>query len=222
MIVELVAIAGQSFVVAFSGALMPGPVLAVTLAGSRRHGFWFGPMVAVGHGLVELPVVVLLAVGLLAVLDNRWVIGTIGYLGSAAMVWMAVGMFLRTRHAESEAPEDGRVRLGATGSGIITTVANPYWYLWWISMGAVLVAGATAAGWLGVAVFFIGHVAADFACCTAVSLGVAKGRRYLEGRVYQGLLIACGAILLVMAVRFFLLAVGKTTGLQIDDLMLHW
>ena len=215
MVVELAAIAGQSFVVAFSGALMPGPVLAVTLAGSRRHGFWFGPLVALGHGLVELPVVVLLAMGLLTLLDNVWVIGTIGYLGSAAMVWMAVGMFRQTRQAGGEAPQDGPVRLGATGSGILATVANPYWYLWWITMGAVLTAGAATAGWLGVAVFFVGHVSADFVCCSVLSLGVAKGRRYLEGRVYKGLLIVCAVILLVMAVRFLLLAIARTTGVEV-------
>ena len=215
MVVELAAIAGASFVVAFSGALMPGPVLAVTLAGSRRHGFWFGPLVALGHGIVELPVVVLLAVGLLTVLDNVWVVGTIGYLGSAAMVWMAISMLLQTRHAEGESPEGDRVRIGATGSGVLATVANPYWYLWWVSVGAVLTAGAAAAGWLGIAVFFIGHVSADFVCCTAVSAGVTKGRRYLEGRVYKGLLVACAGILLVMAMRFLLLAVAKTTGFEI-------
>ena len=214
MVLELANIAVGSFVAAFSGALMPGPVLAITLAGSRRHGFWFGPLVALGHSLVELPVVVLLALGLLTVLDNRWVIAAIGCVGSVAMAWMAVGLLRQTRHAEGEAAEDVGPRIGGAGSGILATIANPYWYLWWISLGAVLMAGTAAAGWLGVAVFFIGHISADFACCGAASLGVAKGRRYLEGRVYKGLLMVCAVILFAMAARFLLLAVAKATGLQ--------
>jgi len=209
---DLARVAMDSFLVALSGALMPGPVLAVTLAGSRRHGFWFGPLVVLGHGLVELPVVVLLALGLGAVLGTAWIVTGIGYVGAAALGWMAVGLLRQARWPQEAEGGEGGARLGAVGAGALTSMANPYWYLWWVSMGAVLLAGAAGLGWAGVAAFFVGHIAADLAWYSVVSLGVARGRRYFQGRAYKALLLVCALALAIMAGRFAYLAVSRTFG----------
>jgi threonine/homoserine/homoserine lactone efflux protein len=208
-VLELAGIAGSSFVAALSGALAPGPVLAVTIAGARRQGFWFGPLVVLGHGLVELPVVLLLALGLGAVLDNRWVIAAIGLVGAAAMAWMGAGLLGQSRRPPEEAGAGGTERLGPVGSGALTSMLNPYWYAWWVVLGAVLLAGAASRGWLGVLVFFAGHISADLVWYSLISFGVARGRRLLLGRAYKVLLIACGLVLLGMAARFLWL--GGTT-----------
>jgi threonine/homoserine/homoserine lactone efflux protein len=210
VLLELAAVAGGSFVVALSGALMPGPVLAVTIAGVRQKGFWFGPLVVLGHGMVELPIVLLLALGLGAVLGNPWVVVAIGYVGAAAMAWMGVGLLRQAGRPPEAATEGSGSRLGAVGAGALTSLANPYWYLWWVSMGAVLLAGAAKAGWIGVAVFFAGHISADLAWYSLIALGVARGRRYLDGRLYQGLLVLCALVLVVMAARFLYMAATYT------------
>ena len=43
MVLDLAGLAVGSFVLALSGALVPGPMLSATVAGSHRRGFWFGP-----------------------------------------------------------------------------------------------------------------------------------------------------------------------------------
>ncbi len=210
MVLELAALAFASFVVALSGALMPGPVLAVTLAGSRRRGFWFGPLVVLGHALVELPLVLLLYLGLGEALTSTWIVIAIGCVGAVAMVWMAVGMLRQTRHVDDpDAHLRGVLRFGAVPSGAVTSLLNPYWYLWWVTIGAVMVASAQAAGWLGLIVFFAGHISGDFLWYSVVSFGVSRGRRYLQGRLYKGLLIGCAVILIVMAGLFARLSVQE-------------
>jgi threonine/homoserine/homoserine lactone efflux protein len=205
---DLVGLAFGSFVLALSGALMPGPMLSATLAGSHRRGFWFGPGVVLGHALVEAPVVVLLVLGVSSFLENRWVLTAIGSVGAVALAWMGVGL-LRQMGRDTTAPEPGFVRLGSVPTGLITSLVNPYWYLWWVTQPTLLLAGAAAMGWLGVAAFFVGHISADLAWFSAASLSVAKGRRLLQGRFYKGLLIVCAGILFVMAVLFAKLAVEK-------------
>ena len=213
MVLELAALALGSFVVALSGALMPGPVLAVTLAGSRRRGFWFGPLVVLGHAAVELPLVVLLYWGLGEALKSDGIVITIGCVGALAMAWMAVGMLRQTRHVDDpDAQQGGVMRLGAVPSGAVTSLLNPYWYLWWVTIGAVMVASARTAGWLGLVVFFAGHISGDFLWYSVVSFGVSRGRRYLQGRLYKGLLIGCAVILLAMAGLFAKLAIEKMVG----------
>ena len=206
--VDLVGLAFGSFVLALSGALVPGPMLSATLAGSHRRGFWFGPGVVVGHALAEGPVVALLLLGLTSVLANRWVLTAIGAVGAVALTWMGVGLLRQVRR-RAEIQEPTFLRLGAVPTGLITSLVNPYWYLWWVTQPTLLLAGAAARGWLGVAAFFIGHISADLIWYSAVSLSIAKGRRLLQGRFYKALLIFCATILFVMAVLFAKLAIEK-------------
>lgn len=202
MILDLAILAAGSFTLALSGALQPGPMFSAVVAGSHRRGFWFGPAVVLGHALVELPVVVLLALGLAAFLENRWVLVGIGGVGAVMLVWMGVGLVRQARRPPEVDAAAGVLRWGATATGFLTSLLSPYWYLWWVTQPALLLASAAALGWPGVAAFFVGHISADLAWYSLVSLGVSRGRRILQGRVYQGLLLTCAAILFFMAGMF--------------------
>ena len=203
-------VAGGAFVAALSGALMPGPVLAVTLVGARRRGFWFGPLVVLGHAAVELPLVLLIALGLGALLNQAWIVTTIAGVGAAAMAWMSLGMLLQARRAGNpEGAERGLSRLGAVPSGAVTSVLNPYWYVWWLVIGAALITKALIVGWMGLAAFFAGHISGDLVWYGVVAFGVSRGKRYLQGWPYKALLIACALLLLAMAILFGKFAVEK-------------
>ena len=77
----LAGLASTSFIVALSGALMPGPLLTVTVGEAARRGFWAGPLIIVGHALLELALVLLLLVGLGAWLNRPLILGTRGRPG---------------------------------------------------------------------------------------------------------------------------------------------
>lgn len=232
--IELVGLAAGSFALALSGALVPGPMFSATLAGSHRRGFWYGPGVIVGHALVELPVVLLLVWGLGAFLANDRVLIGVGGVGAVMLVWMGIGLVRQTRQTPKEpvghpgqegaagpdAAGQGRPSPASGGAlvretvpvGVLMSVLNPYWYLWWVTVPGTLLASGVALGWPGVAAFFVGHIAADFAWYSATSLGVSRGRRLIQGRIYKGLLLGCAGILFVMAALFAKLAVEKALG----------
>jgi len=79
---ELAAIFGGSFTLALSGALMPGPLLTVTVAESARMGFRAGPLLITGHALLEL----------LLFLKSPSVMGIIALVGGGMLLWMGVDM----------------------------------------------------------------------------------------------------------------------------------
>jgi|WetSurMetagenome_2_1015567.scaffolds.fasta_scaffold25494_3 threonine/homoserine/homoserine lactone efflux protein len=214
-LLPLAAVAGGSFVLALSGALVPGPMFSATLAGSHRHGFWFGPGVVLGHALAEAPVVAALLLGLSQVLQAPWLLIIIGSVGGATMALMGVGMIRRVRRpppamaaavAGQETAGVRPFRLRAVLTGFTTSVLNPYWYLWWVTQPAMLLVSARANGWPGVAAFFVGHISADLVWYSAAALGVSRGRRFLDGRAYQALLVVCALILFAMAGLFLVLA----------------
>jgi threonine/homoserine/homoserine lactone efflux protein len=81
-----------SFVVALSGALMPGPLLTITVGEAARRGFWAGPLIILGHGMLELTLVILLLVGLGSILNTPLILGTVGLVGGGVLAWMGLGL----------------------------------------------------------------------------------------------------------------------------------
>ena len=73
---------------------------------------------------------------------------------------------------------------------------------------------ALTAGWLGLVVFFAGHICGDLGWYSMISFSVSRGRRYIQGRLYKGLLIGCALILLAMAALFAKLAAEKVLAVE--------
>jgi len=90
--VELILIFTTAFIVGLSGALMPGPVTAVMAEHALKRGFIAAPLVTLGHGIMEVVVVVLLVAGLGGLIDGEGVAGVIGIAGGSVLAWMGYGM----------------------------------------------------------------------------------------------------------------------------------
>ena len=207
----LLGIAGSSFIVALSGALMPGPLLTVTVGEAARRGFWAGPLIIVGHALLELALVLLLLVGLGAWLHRPLVLGIVAVLGAGMLGWMGVALLKASRHSHLEFDAQAKSGLHPVAAGVLMSLANPYWLIWWLTIGLGYMIFAHKYGFLGVALFFLGHILADFAWYSLVAGAVAQGRRFLSDSVYRGFLVACAIFLFifggyfgVQGVRFFL------------------
>jgi len=184
-----------SFIVALSGALMPGPLLTLTVGEAARRGFWAGPLIIVGHALLELALVLLLLAGLGVWLHRPLVLGLVGVGGAGLLGWMGLGLLKASRHSHLEFDPQGDSSLNPVLAGVLMSAANPYWLIWWLTIGLGYVMFSLKYGWLGVALFFIGHILADFAWYTLVSGAVAQGRRFISDRIYQGFLAGCGVFL---------------------------
>ncbi|MBT4089670.1 MAG: LysE family transporter, partial [Deltaproteobacteria bacterium] len=124
-----------SFMIAFSGALMPGPFLTATISETSKRGFYAGPLMIVGHGLLELLLVVALMLGLAPILKNDTVFGAIALSGAFILLWMAFGMFRSLPSLQMLTTSEDVRRGGLIATGILMSVANPYWTIWWATIG---------------------------------------------------------------------------------------
>lgn len=198
---------GTSFLVGFSGAVSPGPLLAFDIRETMRRGFWAGPFVAAGHAILELVTVVGLAFGVARILDSDLWVASIGILGGVFLLWMAWGMLRNPgRGAPGTATQHQNPAYhgmrGPIVGGVLVSLSNPYWAIWWISIGAALMTRSLELGVAGVAAFYVGHVLSDFTWYTVVSAALASGRRLVTERVYKGIMLGCGAFLGAMGVYF--------------------
>ena len=86
---ELVVIFFTSFVIALSGAIMPGPLLTITISESTRRGAVAGPLLISGHAVLELLLVIALLLGLGPILKHPLFFMISAFLGGAIMFLMA-------------------------------------------------------------------------------------------------------------------------------------
>jgi len=79
---------------------------------------------------------------------------------------------------------------------MVTSVANPYWLLWWATVGAKYVFDGLEWGVAGVLAFYSGHILSDLSWNSLLALAMTTGRRLFRGRLYQALFLLCGLFLL--------------------------
>lgn len=210
---SLIGIFFASFVAALSGAIMPGPLLTATIGESVRCGVRAGPLITAGHALLELPLVAAFFLGLAPLLTNSTVTAGIGIAGGCILFWLAWGMFrsLPNLAIDAGAPlKQGHGRL--ISQGILISLSNPYWSVWWATIGLACVLQSRAWGLAGVIAFFIGHILADLAWYSCISLAIGKGRRFFTPVVYRGLVGACAVFLVVFAGWFLFGGIHKFMG----------
>lgn len=193
---SLLGLAGSSFAVAFSGALMPGPLLVATVDLSARHGARSGPLIVLGHGLLEAVLVAGLAAGLAPLLTSAPVLAAIGLVGAAMLWWMAAGM-LRATSLEAMNGHGLGGRLHPVWAGVVLSLVNPYWLIWWATIGLGYILASQRFGLAGVALFLVSHVSADLLFYALVSAAVARGKSVLPPRLFRGLALACAALLIL-------------------------
>jgi len=205
--VEIFGLFVTAFIVGLSGAMMPGPLLTININESLRRGFWAGPLLILGHALLETVLVVVILLGLGKVLTNSYVSGAIGLLGGVMLIYFG---FTMAKDAASK-----KISLDLTGSaaipqkpgrlmlnGALVSLANPYWSLWWATIGLSYLTKSLIVGVFGVGAFLLGHLLADFSWYGFISYIIARGRRHLKQTVYLLIIFICGIFLVLLGAKF--------------------
>lgn len=204
-----------SFVVALTGAMMPGPLLALTIGAVARRGFWAGPWLVLGHGLVELALVAALAAGLSKFMGSDLVSGIVGLVGGIILVVMGFATVKRgwgrVTVPTADLPVIERDRMLVL-SGILGSVCNPYWLIWWATLGTTYLLWSLKLGTAGVASFFTGHILADLIWYALIAFIIASGRKVMSDTIYRGLLVVCGLAILALGGYFIASGVGFLSG----------
>ena len=204
MLMQLGGIFTGAFVIGLSGAMMPGPLLAVTIQESARRGMKAGPMIVLGHAALEAVLVAAVTLGMAGFLQRPHLIGGISLAGAGVLGWLGIDMIRSARRLSLDLQaKESRRGLHPVVAGIVVSLSNPYWTLWWVTIGIAYILVSLSLGLAGVLAFFAGHILSDLAWYTGVSWAVARGRRFMTDPVYRGTMVASGAVLIVFCLWFF-------------------
>ena len=86
--------------------------------------------------------------------------------------------------------------------GLLASVINPYWIVWWLTVGVTYVLLALKHGAIGPPFFYAGHILSDLIWLTSVSVTLTQGKRLIGERFYQELILICGLFLWTLALWF--------------------
>jgi threonine/homoserine/homoserine lactone efflux protein len=196
----------SAIAISLTGVMGPGPVTAATLAAGARHRH-AGLMMAVGHGIVEVPLVLLIVLGLGRFFQIEGVRIAIGLAGGAFLAVLGLQMFRAARQPSAlAAPASGRSTLA---TGIVLTACNPYFLLWWATVGLALATQASQLGLLAFALFGVVHWLCDLVWLEILSQASYRGARIFSEKSQRIVLGACGAALLFFAAKFLIDALAK-------------
>ncbi len=196
--------------IAFSGAIMPGPVLTYTIRQSLTSGPKAGFLIMTGHAILEIALIALIFLGFDVLLQSSAAQTAIGIVGGLLLTYLGGDMIhsaIRNKiqiQVEGEGGASKRMVL----SGFLLSASNPYFLLWWAIIGLGFLLGAYKSfGVAGVVVFYLGHILADFIWYGAISTIIGKTRRFINQRVYRVIVIVLGCMLVYFGGSFVYQAV---------------
>jgi threonine/homoserine/homoserine lactone efflux protein len=191
----------QVFVISLSGVLSPGPVTAAAIAtGQRsRHA---GALLAVGHGLLEFPLMILIMLGMGRLLKLACTQIGIGLAGGVVLLLMAIQMFAGAMKPTGINAQDKSAGDKPIFTGFILSAGNPYFLLWWATVGLALATTARGLGIWAFALFAIVHWLCDIVWLEVLSLTSFKGATVLGGRSQRIVLVVCSAAMFFFGLFF--------------------
>ena len=203
----------QSLLIAYSGAVMPGPLLTYNIDQSMRVGIRSGFLLIAGHAVLELTTIALLFLGLGTFLSTNTAQIIVGLAGGTLFIIFGTVMVKDVIQGKAKLEIQGNEQKKSGGlvlNGIVISAMNPYFIIWWTVVGLGLMMTAYKAyGISGVAVFFTGHILADFSWYLLISFLASRSRKLMNEKAYKIIVAILALVLIGFGISFIMNAAMK-------------
>jgi len=207
---SLLLFLGQVFIISFSGVMQPGPVTTTAIVDGARNRF-AGVLIAVGHGIIEFPLMILILLGLGRIFESPKTQIAIGLVGGLLLLYMAIQMWTTSKAADIGASKP--VKSKPVIAGIVLSAGNPYFLIWWATIGLKLATDAKEFGVWAFVLFALTHWSVDCAWLAALSWASFKGATLVGPGCYRIVLKVCSAAMFLFGLKFIYDSVSGLTGL---------
>ena len=178
--------------ISLSGVMMPGPMFAVTVGQSYQSPL-AGISIALGHAIVEIPLILLIYFGFARFFEHNMVQLILSIPGGTVLIWLGITTF----RIRTEVFRQGRdVTFNPLVAGVVTSALNPPFILWWATIGSILIMNSLEFGVAGFALLVPVHWLCGLVWLSLVSAVIYKTRSLWGRKFQQGLLIICSLMLI--------------------------
>jgi len=173
----ITALASGAFL-GLSCGVAPGPLLALLLAQTLRHGPGEGCKIALTPLVTDAPIIVVALVVAAKLAELRPLLGLVSLAGGAFVLYLAWDSFRPVRVGAETPSEPPR----SWFKGIVTNLLSPHPWLFWLTVGAAILARAIAQSWLVAVAFLFGFYLLLVGSKVGVALMAGRSRDLLAGR----------------------------------------
>ncbi|MFH0768515.1 MAG: LysE family transporter [Chloroflexota bacterium] len=190
-------------VISLSGVMQPGIMFAIAIAKSYKSP-WAGAQIALGHAVIEVPLILLIYFGFARFFQNNVVQLVLSILGGGMIIWMGVAMF----RARTEVTQKGKdLPYNAFTAGVLTSMFNPFFWVWWATVGSMLTMKILDFGMMGLVLFIMVHWVCDLVWLTIVSVFIYKTQSFWGRRLQEWVFIGCSLLLVGFGAWYLISAV---------------
>lgn len=196
------AFVASGVVFGLGAGFAPGPLLALVLAESVRHGTAGGLQVAVSP-LVTDPLIILLSLLLFTTIAEPGpIVGVVSLAGGGVLLFLAAATLAPLPEpAAGPRSGSGPRRFGSFARGVAANLVNPHPYVFWLAVGAPTLVQARAAGGLAAVGFLAGMYSCLVGAKALTAVAAGRGRVRLDSRYYRLALRVLAAALALLGIR---------------------
>ena len=188
-------------IISASGVMSPGPLFAANITYGLKQGTKAGIKIAIGHSLVELPLVILLGIGILSLEifpEFKTIISILGAITLFVFAFIQIKSTLK-KNKKSET----KLKQGPIITGILLSALNPFFIIWWLTIGLKLISDAMAIwAFVGILIVFVLHVWMDFVWLGSTAFLISKSKKIISNTNYKIIMLALSAVLIYFGITF--------------------
>ena len=213
---NILEFAGEVIILSASGVLSPGPLFFTNLIYGSKKGAHTGIKIAYGHTIVELPLIIILALSLSKLLfvdltsnGNLKIIALIGGISITLFSLIQIRSIIARKAIVADVNDTNNMnnnyflkikserRKGPIIVGIIFSALNPFFLIWWSTVGLKLISDSILLFGIvmGILFTFFFHIWMDYAWLISTSYMISKGVSILKARFYNVLLFLLSIVL---------------------------
>jgi len=188
-------------IISVSGVMSPGPLFAANITYGLKEGFRSGIKIAIGHSIVELPLVILLGIGAFSLEifpEFRVIISIFGAITLFGFAGIQIKSIFKKKGGISTKPKHGPII-----TGILFSALNPFFIIWWLTIGLKLISDAMLVwAFAGVLIVFVFHIWMDFVWLGMVAFFASKSVKIISNKNYKIIMAGLSLILIYFGITF--------------------
>ena len=198
---EIFGFLGLVIVISASGVMSPGPLFAANVMYGLREGKVSGIKMAIGHTIVEFPLILLLGVGFFSIESIPEItVGITIYTAAGLCVFALLQIRSVTKQKFNLEVRSGQ---GPFVAGILLSALNPFFIIWWLTIGLVLISESIQNfGIIGIVILFLFHIWMDYAWLFTIAAFSSKAKNYLSKRNFKIIIIGLSVVLIYFGIDF--------------------
>jgi threonine/homoserine/homoserine lactone efflux protein len=207
---DLLGFGAQVVFTSASGVISPGPLFFANLVYGSKQGIYSGIKMAHGHTIVELPLIIILASGLItfsSITTTNLVSKLVSLSGGIAILVFSafqIEALLKKEKGEKKIYFKTHNKKDPLIIGSILSALNPFFILWWLTAGLKLISDSLELyGFaMGIVVVFSFHIWMDYGWLAVTAYLVSRGTLIFRSKYYPILLLALNAALIYYGIYF--------------------